>query len=203
MNSVLYPRQKQILDYINKYIEIYGSAPSLTDIKEHIGVKTLSTVHEHLAKLEAKGAIEKIKNRNGLFFSIKEGSHIGNLITVPLVGYIAAGKPILAIESEDETIRIPEEIIGKAKDIYSLKVKGDSMIENFIYNGDIVIVEKTSTAQNGETVVALLDDNTATLKKFYKEKDKIRLKPANVNYKDIIVDNVTIQGKVIALFRKY
>lgn len=203
MHSVLYPRQKQILEYINRFIDKYGSAPTLTDIKNHIGVKTLSTVHEHLSKLEAKGLIEKIKDKNGLYFSLREGIHQGSLIAVPLVGYIAAGKPILAVENLDEKISIPEELIGNKKETYCLKVKGDSMIENYIMDDDIVVIEKTSVAQNGDTIVALLDDNTATLKKFYKEKNKIRLKPANTNYEDIIVDNITIQGKVIAIFRKY
>src|SRR5579872_877957 len=135
MNTVLYPRQRQILNFINQYIDTYGTAPSLTEIKGHIGVKTLSTVHEHLAKLEAKGIIEKIKDQNGLYFSIKEGSHQGSLIQVPLVGLIAAGKPILAVETLGETIEVPAEIIGKRKNLYSLRVKGDSMIESLIGEG--------------------------------------------------------------------
>ncbi len=203
MNSVLYPRQKQILSFINEYIDKFGTAPSLTEIKEHIGVKTLSTVHEHLAKLEAKGVLEKIKDPNGLYFSIRDGQHIGSLIQVPLVGLIAAGKPILAVETLGDTINLPSEIIGKRKNVYCLKVKGDSMIDSMIMDGDIVVVEKTEYAQNGDTVVALLDDSTATLKKFYKERKFIRLKPANPNYEDIVVDSITIQGKVIAIFRRY
>lgn len=203
MNTVLYPRQRQILSYINKYIDEFGIAPSLTDIKNYIGVKTLSTVHEHLSKLEAKGLIEKVKDINGLYFSIKTGYNQGSLIQIPLVGVIAAGKPILAVETLGDTVAIPSELVGRRKNVFCLRVKGDSMIESLIDDGDIVVVEKTAVAQNGDTVVALLDDNTATLKKFYREKNYVRLRPANPNYKDIVVDSITIQGKVIAIFRKY
>jgi repressor LexA len=203
MNTVLYPRQRQILNYINQYIDSFGTAPSLTEIKNHIGVKTLSTVHEHLAKLEAKGLIEKVKDTSGLYFSIKDGAHQGSLIQIPLVGIIAAGKPILAVEVLGDAIQIPSSLVGKRKNVYCLKVKGDSMIESMIADGDVVVVEKTDLVHNGDTVVALLDDETATLKRFYKEKNYVRLKPANPAYKDILVDSVTIQGKVIAIFRTY
>ena len=203
MNTVLYPRQKQILSFVNNYIEEFGSAPSLTEIKNHIGVKTLSTVHEHLAKLEAKGLIEKVKDTKGLYFSMKWGQHQGSLIQVPFVGFIAAGKPILAVEQANEYISLPAEIIGKRSNLYCLRVKGDSMIDALINNNDIVVIEKSDTADNGDTVVALLEDNTATLKKIYKERNRIRLKPANPHYDDIIVKKVTVQGKVVAVFRKY
>lgn len=210
MAVTLYPRQKQILAYIEKYIEANEHAPTLTEIKDYIGVKSLSTVHAHMKRLEQKGLIEKDRSvQRGINLILKTGQFAGEVIQVPLVGMIAAGFPIEAIEELGETLPLPAELVGN-KRVYALRVKGDSMIEYLIADGDIIVVEKVDYANNGDVVVALLDDGSATLKEFYKERDKkggksyVRLQPKNKNYKPIILDDgVTIQGKLVAVVRKY
>jgi repressor LexA len=200
---VLYPRQRQVLEYIEKFISENGYSPTLTDIKEFLGVKALSTVHEHLIKLEEKGFLERCDDDKSIRLKMTRGQYSGSIINVPLVGMITAGEPIDAIEEpEQENIPLPAELIGN-KRVFCLKVRGDSMIESLISDGDVVVCEKVDFVENGDTVVALLDDNTATLKKFYKEKNCIRLQPANANYDPLEVQNVTIQGRVIAIYRKY
>jgi repressor LexA len=200
---VLYPRQRQVLKYIEKFIAKNGYSPTLTDIKNHLGVKALSTVHEHLIKLEDKGFLERCDDDNSIKLKLSRGKYTGEIITVPLVGMITAGEPIDAIEEADqENIPLPANLVGN-KRVFCLKVKGDSMIESLISDGDVVVCEKVDFVENGDTVVALLDDNTATLKKFYKEKNCVRLQPANPEYEPLEVQNVTIQGRVIAIYRKY
>lgn len=200
---VLYPQQKKVLKFIEEYIASNGYAPTLTEIKDHLGVKALSTVHEHLIKLEDKGFLERDDGHRNIRLKIKRGEYAGTLINVPMVGVITAGEPIDAIEEpEKEGVPLPEYLVGN-KQVYCLKVRGDSMIESLVSDGDIVVCEKVDFVNNGDMVVALLDDNTATLKKFYKEKNYVRLQPANPKYEPITVKNVTIQGRVIAIFRKY
>lgn len=200
---VLYPRQRKVLKYIERYISENGYAPTLTEIKEYLGVSALSTVHEHLIKLEEKGYLERCDDTKSIKLKIKQGLFEGTFIDVPLVGTITAGQPIDAFqEPEPLKVPLPQEFVGN-KNVFALKVRGDSMIESLIANDDVVICEKVDFAQNGDTVVALLDDNTATLKKFYKERNAIRLQPANPKYKPLRVQSVTIQGKVIAIYRKY
>jgi repressor LexA len=200
---VLYPRQRQVLKYIEKFIAEKGYSPTLTDIKDHLGVKALSTVHEHLIKLEEKGFLERCDDDKSIKLKMTRGQYTGSIINVPLVGMITAGEPIDAIEEADQdNIPLPAELIGN-KRVFCLKVKGDSMIESLISDGDVVVCEKVDLVENGDTIVALLDDNTATLKKFYKEKNCIRLQPANPKYEPLEVQNVTIQGRVIAIYRKF
>lgn len=203
MHPTLYPRQKQILQFIEAYIDEHGHAPTLMEIKDHIGVRTLSTVHEHLTRLKDKGYLTKEKDKKaGLYFVINTGKWMGSVVSVPLVGMIAAGKPILAIEDHQQDIPLPADLVGNKK-VYCLKVQGDSMIESLISDGDYVVVEKVDYAKDGDTVVALLEDGTATLKKIYKEKKYIRLQPANPTYEPIRVKSVTIQGRVIAIYRRF
>lgn len=210
MAVTLYPRQKQILNYINMYIEANGHAPTLTEIRDYIGVKALSTVHAHMRRLEEKGLIEKDRNsERGISLILKAGQYAGEIIQVPLVGMIAAGQPIEAIEELGDTVAVPANLVGN-KRVYALRVKGDSMIEHLIADGDTIIVEKVDTASNGDIVVALLEDGGATLKEFHKEKDPktgrnyVRLQPKNKKYEPIIVtDGITIQGKLVGVYRKY
>jgi len=210
MAVTLYPRQKEILRFIEEYIDENIQAPTLTEIKNHIGVKSLSTVHAHMKRLEDKGLIEKDRSADrGINLILRAGKFAGEIIQVPLVGMIAAGSPIEAIEELGETIPLPAELIGN-KRVFALRVKGDSMIEYLIADGDTVVLEKREDADNGDVVVALLDDGTATLKEFYKEKDKktgksyIRLQPRNPKYEPIILhEGITIQGKLVAVLRKY
>ncbi len=200
---VLYPKQKRVLKFIENFIADHGYAPTLTEIKKSLGVKALSTVHEHLIKLQEKGFLERDDDSRGIKLRLKSGPFAGQLINVPMVGTITAGQPIDAFEIPDKVqIPLPQELVGN-KHVYCLKVRGDSMIESLIADGDIVICESINYAEDGDTVVALLEDNTATLKKFYRERTCIRLQPANPKYKPLRVKSVTIQGKVIAIYRKY
>lgn len=202
-NPVLYPKQKKVLSFIEDFISEHGFAPTLTEIRNALGVKALSTVHEHLIKLEEKGFLARDDDRRGIKLRLTAGPFAGKLINVPLVGTITAGQPIDAFEEPEKVqVPLPQELVGN-KNVYCLKVRGDSMIESLIADGDIVICESVDYAQDGDTVVALLEDNTATLKKFYRERSCIRLQPANPKYQPIRVKSVTIQGKVIAIYRKY
>ncbi len=209
--TIILPRKKQqILDYLKEYISDNGYAPTLSDIAKKFKVSSLSTIHEHLAFLEENGFIKKHGNMQSREIeildtqdtNIQETHFEGSSIQLPLVGLITAGSPIEAVENHDTDIAVPAEIT-KGKQCYILKVKGDSMIESLVADGDLVIVEKTEYASNGDMVVAVLDDGTATLKKFYKEKNYIRLQPANKKYKPIMAKHVVVRGKVVGIIRKY
>ncbi|MFC1687428.1 transcriptional repressor LexA [Patescibacteria group bacterium] len=200
------PKQKQkILAFLKDYIKDNGYAPTLTEIAKKFNLSSLATVHEHIQFLEKRGFIKRDASAARGISIVQEdveATATAASILLPLVGTITAGEPIEAIETVDEHIPIPKELIGN-KNAYLLKVKGDSMVESMIADGDLIIVEKTDFARDGDMVVALLDDGSATLKKFYKQKNLIRLKPANSKYKSRMVKNVVIQGKVIGILRKY
>lgn len=195
-------RQRQILDYINTFLSRRGYAPSLVEIGRKFGLSSPATVHKHLRNLEEKGVITRHWNRSR---SIElASSDLGTAgVELPLLGVIAAGRPVEAFPTV-ETMTVPEEFAGKGN-TYVLRVKGDSMIDEHIRDGDYIIVEERQTAQNGETVVALLDNEEVTLKKFYRRKGRIKLVPANPALKPITVrpHDVRIQGVVIAVLRKY
>jgi repressor LexA len=203
----LYKKQKQILTYISQYIQKNNSSPTLQEIADAMGLSSLATVHEHLQALEKKGVIRRFE---GAVRGIEViGDYINaqlNAIELPLIGFIAAGEPIEAIENPLETVAVSTDLVSKTKRCYVLQVKGDSMINEGILNGDHVVVQQQETAQNGQIVVALIDREFATLKTFYKEKNgKIRLQPANEKMEPIIVDadSVTIQGVVTGIVRRY
>ncbi|MFA6512038.1 MAG: transcriptional repressor LexA [Patescibacteria group bacterium] len=204
------PRKKQeILAYLEDYIEKEGFAPTLTEIAKQLKVHSLATIHEHLTYLEERKFIARdARQERGIRIlrttrKTKESREIGNdAISLPLVGLITAGEPIEAIENIDRHIPVAKEMV-RGKNAYVLKVQGDSMIESLIQDGDYVVVEKTEYAQNGDTVVALLEDGTATLKKFFKDKHYIRLQPANKKYKPRLVKNLVIQGKVLGIIRSF
>jgi repressor LexA len=197
--------QSKVLSFIESYIEKNGSSPTLKEIRDFIGVKALSTVHHHLSELEKKGYIEKDRNGKGLDLILKVGKWAGSIIAVPLVGQIAAGRPIEAIESWGETVNVPSEFVQGRRNIFALRVKGDSMIDEFINDGDIVICEKMDDAIDGDTVVGLVDGNSATLKKYYRRKTYIELVPANPKYKSFKIkdENFRVQGRLIYVLRKY
>lgn len=205
MAPILHKQKRAILEYLQKYIQDNGSAPTLTEIAKAFELSSLATVHEHLAFLEQAGFIKRDRN-NARGIEIvepeKNNEFVAASMLLPLVGTIAAGSPIEAVEDKQEMIAVPQELVGK-KNAYILKVRGDSMIESLVADGDYVVVEKSELAHDGDMVVAMLDDGTATLKKFFRKKNFIRLQPANTNYKPIDVKNVTIQGKVIGVIRKY
>jgi len=204
MPVTLYRRQKQILDFISQYIQKYGSSPTLVEIAEAMGLSSLATVHEHLEALEKKKMIMRFKGAVRGIKVLSEGL-AGALegIEVPLVGYIAAGKPIEATPDPTETITISPSLISGKRRAFVLQVKGESMIEDGILDHDYVVVEQQETAENGDIVVALLENGFATLKRFFKEKDRIRLEPANVRMEPIYARNVRIQGRVVGVIRRY
>jgi repressor LexA len=197
----LTPRQLEIVNFIREYVAENGYAPTMQEMADHLGVSR-PTIFEHIEALEAKGALRRQATRSR---SIELAPELTGKVTVlPLVGRIAAGQPIEAIE-EAEVLDLEALFRGRLGETFVLQVRGDSMIEEQIRDGDYVIVEKRFDAHDGETVVALLDSGDATLKKFYREPDRIRLQPANPTMRPIYVDpdGVRIQGVVIGVLRKY
>ena len=192
-------RQVQIFKFIKKYLAKHSYGPSLEEIKRHLRLSSVSTVHHHISNLEKKGLIKRGKNEPRAIEIIEEKK---NLVKVPLLGTIAAGEPIEAIENK-EFIEVPKALLSKSGEHYALRVQGNSMIDEGIYDKDTVIIKKQPIAENGETVVALIDNNEVTLKKIYKEKDSFRLQPANFSLKPIYTKELIIQGKVISIIRNF
>ncbi|MBU0569498.1 transcriptional repressor LexA [Patescibacteria group bacterium] len=204
MAPIIYKRQGQILDFIRQFIQSNGSAPTLKQIAEAIGVSSLATVHEHLTTLEAKNLIKRKRGKTRSINLVDENVDFSESgLDVPILGYIAAGAPIEPHTDPNSSISIPSNFISGQKRTYVLQVRGMSMIEEQIRDGDYVVIEQTEEAKNGEIVVALLDNGMATLKRFFKEATRIRLEPANAQMSPIFVRNVRIQGKVVGLIRKY
>ena len=205
-NSV---KKKEILEFVNRQVQEKGYPPSVREICKAVGFKSTSTVHAYLKSLEEEGLIVKDPSKTRALKVIDESSknlegYISNheIENVPIIGRVAAGQPILAVENIEDTFPIPVEYLENST-TFILKIKGDSMINAGILDGDYVIVKQQDTAVNGDIVVALIEDES-TVKTFYKEKDHIRLQPENECYEPIIVyDNISILGKVIALFRKF
>ena len=204
MALVVYKRQAQILDFIKQHIQSKGSAPTLREIADSIGVSSLATVHEHLQSLVTKGLI---KRKGGKVRSIElkdiEVNFNPQGVSVPILGFIAAGAPIEPYTDPNATISIPPNFYSQKKRVYVLQVRGESMIEEQIRDGDFVVVEQEETANNGDIVVALLDNGMATLKRFFREATRVRLEPSNAKMSPIFVKNVRIQGKVVGLVRRY
>lgn len=192
------PRQLRVFKFLRDFIRKNSYAPSLEEIASHMKVCKI-TVRQYLEALERHGVISRKRYGCRSIEIVSERYHMPESTELPLIGYIAAGSPIEAVEIP-ETLDIGEEVKTGAE-LFALKVKGDSMVEEGILDGDYVIVEKRETAQNGQVVVALLDDGMATLKKFYREKNRIKLKPANERLKPVFVRSVTIQGIVKGVFR--
>lgn len=198
---VLTRRQKEILSYIQESIAGNGYAPSLNEIGRHFNLHSISTVHKHLVHLEEKGLIKRHWNRaRAIELTTTEKPEARD---VPLAGVIAAGAPIEAVRG-NELVAVPEDMIGR-REVFALRVRGESMVDEQVRDGDYVIVERRTDPKNGEMVVALIDGERATLKKFYREKDRIRLQPAHPTMKPIFVpeEELTIQGVVVGLLRKY
>ena len=195
-------RQREILDYLNDFIQRYGYAPSLEEIGKRFNLSSLATVYKHLTNLQEKGFIKRAWNRSRSVELVPTRAGT-RAVELPMLGYVAAGMPIEAVTGT-ETIAVPEDLVGR-RDTYVLKVRGNSMIDEQIRDGDFVIVEDRQTADNGEMVIALLGGTDATLKKLYREHDTIRLQPANPTMQPIVVpaDTVQIQGVVVGVMRKY
>ncbi len=199
---ILTELQKQILYYIQEFLGKNGYAPSLIEISQHFDLHSISTIHKHLVHLEEKGLIRRHWNR-ARAIEVMPSQQNPEARDVSLGGLISAGQPIEAVRA-NEMVAVPEDMIGR-RDVFVLKVKGESMIDEQVRDGDYVIVENRIEARNGEMVVALLDGDSATLKKFYREKGEIRLQPAHPTMKPIHVKerDLKIQGVVIGLLRKY
>lgn len=199
-------RQKDILDVIKQAIAKNGYPPTVREIGAKIGLSSSATTQFHIKKLEEKGYIKKNATKNRTIELLVPNEYIENdekIVSVPLLGKVTAGNPIEAIEMPDEFFSIPVSLIPSKKEVFTLKVSGESMINVGIYDGDIIIVQRQNTANNGDTVVAMTEENTVTVKTFYKEKDYIRLQPENDYMLPIILPNYTILGKVIGLYRKF
>ena len=200
MYADLTARQKQILDYIQNYFREKGYPPSVREICAATNLRSTATVHSYLVQLEEKGYIKRDPQKPRAIEIINmSGSR--HLVDVPLVGKVTAGEPILAQENIENVFSLPKEMLPDAE-VFMLSVKGDSMINAGIFNGDYVLVQSTNTAENGDIVVALLEDE-ATIKRFYKENDCIRLQPENPSMAPIIVKDLKILGKVVGLFRRF
>lgn len=199
-------RQSDILQVIKKLIAKNGYPPTVREIGEEAHLSSPATIHFHLSKLEEKGYIAKGGSKNRTLKLLVENEYLKDdedVIEVPLLGKVTAGTPIEAIENPDEYFALPANLIAGRKEVFTLKVSGESMINVGIYDGDILIVEKKDTAINGETVVAMNEDNEVTVKTFYKENGYFRLQPENDTMAPIILDKVTIIGKAIGLYRKF
>jgi repressor LexA len=196
-------RQREILDYLNEFIQQHGYAPSLEEVGRRFNLSSLATVHKHLTNLQEKGFIRRAWNRSRSVELLPSRSG-GRAVELPMLGYVAAGMPIEAVATS-ESIAVPETLVSGKRDTYVLRVRGDSMIDEQIRDGDWVVVEDRRAADNGEMVIALVSGQDATLKKFYKEGGRVRLQPANPTMEPIVVDPdaVHIQGVVVGVMRKY
>ena len=192
--------QQRILDFIKSEIEEKGYPPSVREICAAVGLRSTSTVHAHLNHLEAQGLIRRDSTKPRAL-EVLDGSQARGR-SVPLVGRVTAGQPILAIENIEEYLTLPQSVLGQGK-MFSLKVEGESMIDAGIMDGDIVVLRQQDTAENGEIVVAMTPEDEATLKRIYYEKDQVRLQPENATMTPIYVDSVTVLGKLVALIRQF
>lgn len=201
--SKLSARQKAILDYIRKEVREKGYPPSVREIGEAVGLASSSTVHGHLERLEKKGLIRRDPTKPRAIEVLVDDDKFEVQVPVayiPILGKVTAGQPITAVENIEDYFPIPA-TWANSDQIYMLAVQGDSMIEAGIHDGDYVIVRQQTSANNGDIVVAMNEDNEATVKRFYREKDHIRLQPENSSMQPIILKNVTILGKVIGVYR--
>jgi len=197
-------RQKQILDFIESFLDAHGYSPSFEEIAAEFGFRSLATVHEHLSNLEAKGYIRKNYNESRSIELARTEFRLA-AVELPLLGRVAAGEPIEAIE-ESEMLAVPEEMVGARGEHYVLRVRGDSMIDEHIRDGDYVVVQSRQTAHNGEMVIALVDGENATMKKYYRDGNgRVRLQPANSQVSPLLYpeNRVRVQGIVVGVLRKY
>ena len=205
MEKEITKKQKEVLDFIKKYVATHGYPPAIREIGAGLGLSSPATVFTHLKKLEDQGLIRKTNSKFRTIEILCENEYEEqneDVIKVPLLGKITAGSPIEAIEMPNNFFDLPATLVPNDAEIFTLNVSGESMINKGIYDDDIVIVKRQNVARNGDIVVAMTDENEVTLKTFYKEKDHIRLQPENDTMDPIILPNVTILGKAIGLYRK-
>lgn len=198
-------RQQDVLKYIKEFIVKKGYPPTVREIGEALGLSSPATTHSHITQLKNKGYIRNIESKNRAIELLVDNEFLtknDNIVEVPLLGKITAGSPIEAIENPNEYFSLPAYLIPREKEVFTLKVSGESMIEAGIYDGDVVVVQRQNVAKNGEIVVAMTSENEVTLKTFYKENNYFRLQPENNTMSPIILNDVTILGKAIGLYRK-
>ena len=201
--SPLSLKQQEILACIKSNLRAKGYPPSVREIGKSVGLSSSSTVHFHLGKLESLGFIRRDPTKPRAIEVMDESSWRGKtLIPVPLLGRVAAGTPILAVENIEETYPLPADLVGNYENVFMLTVSGESMINAGILNGDYILVREKNTADNGDIIVALVDGEEATVKRFFREKDRIRLQPENDSMQPIYPQTVAIIGKAIGLFRR-
>jgi repressor LexA len=197
-------RQQDILNFIKKEVQDKGYPPSVREIGEAVGLASSSTVHGHLARLESKGLIRRDPTKpRAIEIRDMEDEMTPRIsaVNVPIIGKVTAGQPITAVENVEDYFPLPDRYVAPDEQVFMLEVMGDSMIEAGILDGDYVIVRQQQSANNGDIVVAMTEDDEATVKRFFKEKDYIRLQPENSTLEPIIVRNVSILGKVIGVYR--
>ena len=194
-------RQKELLDYLRRHIRDRGYAPTLEEIGRHFGLASVATVHKHLRNLQGKGLVTRDAGRSRALV-LAPAPDTARAVSIPLLGRVAAGAPIESVENQ-ETVAIPENLLGRGE-TFALRVHGDSMVDDGILDGDLIVVESRRQARDGATVVALVRGE-ATVKRLYRQRDRIRLQPANERMKPIIVseDDVEIRGVVVAVIRRY
>ena len=196
-------KQNQVLDYIKQSIAKNGFPPTVREIGSALGLSSSATVHAHITTLENKGYLKRVGAKNrAIELLVKNEYEKEDVVDVPLLGKVTAGSPIEAIEMPDEFFTLPSYLIPAKKEVFTLRVSGESMINAGVHDGDIVIVQRQQVANNGDMVVAMTEDNEVTLKTFYKEDGYFRLQPENDTMAPIILDKVTIVGKAIGLYRK-
>lgn len=203
--EILTKKQGEILDFIKIYVANHGYPPTVREIAKKLKVNSPATIHSHLNKLAEKKYIKKDDSKNRAIELLVDNEYLNkneSIVSIPLLGKIKAGLPIEAIENPNDFFDVPSYLIPKNKEVYALNVSGDSMINIGIYDNDIILIEKQNIARNGDIVVAMNDENEVTLKTFYKEKGHFRLQPENDTMEPIILNNVTILGKAIGLYRK-
>jgi repressor LexA len=204
MAVTLYKRQRQIVDFIAQYIERNGYSPTLSEIAEAIGVSSLATIHEHLQALIKKKVIRKYEGAvRGIELLDRNIGQALKAVELPILGFIAAGRPIEPHNDPDASFKVSPTMLSGKKKAFVLQVSGDSMIDEGIFDGDFVVCEETENANNGDIVVALLENGLATLKKFFREKTRVRLEPANSKMSPIFATRVRVQGRVVGVVRHY
>lgn len=204
--KTLTEKQNNVLDFIKKFTATHGYPPSIREIGKALGLSSPATVHTHVKKLCSYGYLKVDNNKFRAMEILVENEYVKkeeDLVKVPLLGKITAGSPIEAIERPNEYFSLPADLIPPKETIFTLNVSGDSMVNTGIFNGDIVIVQRQSSARNGDIVVAMTSENEVTLKRFYKEKGFFRLQPENDSMDPIILDSVTVLGKAIGLYRRF
>jgi repressor LexA len=195
-------KQREVYDFLKKFTEDKGYPPSVREICEAVSLRSTSTVHGHLKRLEKKGLIKRDPTKPRALEISELSNHRREFIDIPIIGKVTAGLPILAVENIEDTFTLPINFIKNTNELFMLNVSGESMIDAGILDGDFAIIEKVNSASNGDIVVALIE-NEATIKRFFKEKDHIRLQPENQHMKPIIVPDCDILGRLVGVFRSY